>query len=168
MACHEIGHILGLEHSFVKGAVMYPYYAGFTPNFALAQDDEMGIQELYGKKQIIQTTTLSPTTKAILTGKTIATTTTKTTTRTTSTKTIITTTTTSNSLNPYLVKACTKTLEALFIGPRNNLFVLIDHSDLFEYDFTKNTWTPRRLLDIYPRYFYIRFILYTFVSSFYE
>jgi hypothetical protein len=140
-----------LEHSFVKGAVMYPYYAGFTPNFALAQDDEMGIQELYGKKQIIQTTTLSPTTKAILTGKTIATTTTKTTTRTTSTKTIITTTTTSNSLNPYLVKACTKTLEALFLGPRNNLFVLIDHSDLFEYDFTKNTWTPRRLLDIYPR-----------------
>ncbi len=129
---------------------MYPYYAGFVPNFALAPDDEMGIQELYGKKTIIQTT-ISPTTRALLTGKVTTTkyyvtsTTTKKITSTTSTKT---TTVTTNS---NLVKACTKTLEAIFLGPKNNIFVLIDHSDLFEYDATRNIWISRKLVDLYPR-----------------
>ncbi len=136
---------------------MYPYYAGYTYNFSLAQDDEMGIQELYGKKPMIHTT-ISPTTKVIITGKpNLSTTkhyaTTKTSLRTTITTAKTTTTTTNILLNPYLVKACTKTLEAVFLGPRNNIFVLIDHNDLFEYDIVKNTWTSRKLVDLYPRYF---------------
>ena len=48
VATHEIGHILGLDHSFVKDAVMYPYYGGFTLNFTLTTDDILGIQSLYG------------------------------------------------------------------------------------------------------------------------
>lgn len=44
VALHELGHSLGLDHSFVAGAVMEPYYAG--PR-GLSEDDVLGIQELY-------------------------------------------------------------------------------------------------------------------------
>jgi len=48
VACHEFGHLLGLEHSQVKGALMAPYY---NPAIALPQqkDDVTRIQRLYGK-----------------------------------------------------------------------------------------------------------------------
>jgi matrixin/putative peptidoglycan binding protein/hydrophobic W protein len=48
VALHEIGHLLGLEHSNVAGAVMNPFYAG--PRRALAQDDINGIRTLYGRR----------------------------------------------------------------------------------------------------------------------
>lgn len=47
VALHEMGHILGLAHSSVGGAVMYPFV---SPNFlkrALADDDKQGIRNLY-------------------------------------------------------------------------------------------------------------------------
>lgn len=48
VACHEIGHGLGLEHSRVKSALMAAYY---SRNIAKPQinDDIPRIQELYGK-----------------------------------------------------------------------------------------------------------------------
>lgn len=46
---HEFGHSLGLQHSNVQGAVMYPYYTGYVPNMQLHSDDIAGIQSLYGK-----------------------------------------------------------------------------------------------------------------------
>ena len=46
---HEFGHSLGLQHSNVQGAVMYPYYTGYVPNMELHSDDIAGIQSLYGK-----------------------------------------------------------------------------------------------------------------------
>ena len=47
VACHEIGHLLGLDHSNDKSALMYPYI-----NDALKprDDDVKKIQKLYGKK----------------------------------------------------------------------------------------------------------------------
>ena len=49
VATHEFGHALGIDHSNVKEAVMYPYYEGYVPNFSLRQDDIDAIQSLYGK-----------------------------------------------------------------------------------------------------------------------
>src|SRR4026207_1466550 len=46
VAAHEIGHTLGLAHSGVRNALMYPSYSG--PHRFLAEDDIAGVQELYG------------------------------------------------------------------------------------------------------------------------
>jgi peptidoglycan hydrolase-like protein with peptidoglycan-binding domain len=48
VAAHEFGHSLGLAHSTVSGALMYPYYGG--PSRALQSDDIAGIQALYGAR----------------------------------------------------------------------------------------------------------------------
>ncbi|XP_046458981.1 hatching enzyme-like isoform X1 [Daphnia pulex] len=50
VATHEFGHSLGLEHTHVTTAVMYPFY-GYSSDFKLDKDDIEGIQELYGKNQ---------------------------------------------------------------------------------------------------------------------
>lgn len=49
VALHEIGHSLGLEHSYKDGAVMTPDYPGFMSNYSLADDDVRALQVLYGK-----------------------------------------------------------------------------------------------------------------------
>lgn len=48
VACHEIGHLIGLDHSEKSGALMAPYY---NPRIATPQtkDDIPRAQELYGK-----------------------------------------------------------------------------------------------------------------------
>ncbi|KAK6139260.1 hypothetical protein DH2020_027000 [Rehmannia glutinosa] len=48
VAVHEIGHLLGLGHSSVEDAIMYPTISSGTRKVELANDDVMGIQELYG------------------------------------------------------------------------------------------------------------------------
>jgi len=45
VALHEIGHLLGLDHSSVGGSVMFPNYGGVRQN--LTQDDIDGIRQLY-------------------------------------------------------------------------------------------------------------------------
>ena len=45
----NLGHSLGLEHSRVREAVMYPWYTTYKPGFKLNDDDVLGIQLLYGK-----------------------------------------------------------------------------------------------------------------------
>jgi hypothetical protein len=46
MAAHEFGHSLGLSHSTVPGALMYPIYGG--PQRFLAADDIASIRAIYG------------------------------------------------------------------------------------------------------------------------
>jgi hypothetical protein len=48
VACHELGHALGLAHSSVAGALMWPAYSG--PQRFLAQDDVNGIRTIYGSR----------------------------------------------------------------------------------------------------------------------
>ena len=58
VAVHEFGHALGLDHSNVQSAIMYPFY---TPGMAanLHQDDINGIRAIYGKHVCIGQVTSS-------------------------------------------------------------------------------------------------------------
>ena len=57
VAAHEIGHALGLSHSFESDSLMYPVYQQFNASFVLSLDDQQNIQTLYGKPE---TTTSLP------------------------------------------------------------------------------------------------------------
>ena len=48
VALHEIGHLIGLNHSAVGGSVMFPSYSG--QRRALTQDDIDGGRALYGRR----------------------------------------------------------------------------------------------------------------------
>jgi predicted Zn-dependent protease len=48
VAAHEFGHSLGLSHSSVQGAIMFPYYQSIDGNYSLHSDDITGIQAIYG------------------------------------------------------------------------------------------------------------------------
>ena len=48
MSVHELGHSLGIAHSNVVGAVMYPTASRGAPYTGLAQDDILAIQYRYG------------------------------------------------------------------------------------------------------------------------
>jgi peptidoglycan hydrolase-like protein with peptidoglycan-binding domain len=50
VAAHEFGHSLGLAHSTVAGALMFPTYTG--PQRFLAQDDIDGIKSIYGVRLV--------------------------------------------------------------------------------------------------------------------
>ena len=50
VATHELGHSLGLDHTPVLGAIMYPYYQGFKEKIDLKYDDLLAIQSVYGGK----------------------------------------------------------------------------------------------------------------------
>jgi len=45
---HEIGHALGLDHTNVRGAMMYPYW-NRNGDYRMNRDDVNGMQRLYGR-----------------------------------------------------------------------------------------------------------------------
>ena len=49
-AAHELGHSLGLSHSYVRRSLMAPFYRGYEQDVKLDRDDIRGIQRLYGEK----------------------------------------------------------------------------------------------------------------------
>eukprot|EP00794_Sanderia_malayensis_P004808 gene4808-5438_t len=52
VAVHELGHSIGLDHSSVKGAVMFAWYqATQGKDFDLSPDDVDGAKSLYGARQ---------------------------------------------------------------------------------------------------------------------
>jgi hypothetical protein len=54
-ALHEIGHSLGLDHSYEPGSVMQPFYSGARRT--LHADDIAGVQSIYGVPEL---TTVTP------------------------------------------------------------------------------------------------------------
>lgn len=47
VAIHELGHSMGLEHSDVKDAIMYPFYRGYVKDVKLHSDDIAGMKYIY-------------------------------------------------------------------------------------------------------------------------
>uniref|UniRef100_A0ACD6ANS8 Uncharacterized protein n=1 Tax=Avena sativa TaxID=4498 RepID=A0ACD6ANS8_AVESA len=64
VAVHEIGHLLGLGHSSVEGAIMYPTITSRTRKVDLASDDVVGIQSLYGGNPDFKGVTPTPATSS--------------------------------------------------------------------------------------------------------
>lgn len=52
VAAHEFGHSLGLSHSDVEGALMYPWYQNLNEDSPLHEDDKRGIQYIYGESHM--------------------------------------------------------------------------------------------------------------------
>lgn len=53
LSVHELGHSLGLDHTYHPASVMFAYYPGYVEKLKLDSDDVAGIQALYGLPDVV-------------------------------------------------------------------------------------------------------------------
>ena len=135
VAAHEFGHALGLDHITTPGALMNPYYRGYTEKFSLSEADINDIQTLYGKKQkpLLPSVTSVPKPTTITTKKHSRGSTTNLTIQTITTKTtnkhlLITTSksyisTPRPNFDPTLITPCNSPINAAFYSMANIIIV---------------------------------------------
>jgi hypothetical protein len=131
VAVHEIGHALGLDHSYDENSIMYPSYQPMVKSNILPQSDRESIQRLYGRKQ---SSTATPST---------ARSTSTTSTTTTSTRRVITTTKDSATLpTGKSHPRCRLFLDAAFGHPDGTLHTF-NAGILWRYIPNESTWEDR-------------------------
>ena len=175
VAVHEIGHALGLEHTYDQRSIMYPFYQLLLKRSVFPQNDREAIQRLYGSKKSSTpaptTTTRRPTTKRTrtttrttkrTTTRPTTTTTKRTTTRATTTKAKTTTRTTTKArrttTSPRPVangkphSRCRVFLDTAFLHPDGTVHTFIAGT-LWRYVHWQRKWESRgtQTRDTYPK-----------------
>lgn len=130
---HEIGHALGLDHTYNTKSIMYPSYQPMAKSSILPQPDREAIQKVYGSKGSGATTS-----------STRSTTTTKSTTTTTTIRRISTATQSSSLSTPTggSHSRCRLFIDAAFLHP-DGTFHTLNAGILWRYLIDEEQWESR-------------------------
>ncbi|CAF1304725.1 unnamed protein product [Rotaria magnacalcarata] len=136
VAVHEIGHALGLDHTYNQDSIMFPSYQLMAKSNIIPRPDRDAIQGVYGKKQSSSGTTTTRST----------TTSTRSTTTTTTTR-RVTTTTTTRKRSPTIDTdtthpRCRMTLDAALDHPDGTLYTF-NAGIIWRYLPNEGTWDSR-------------------------
>ncbi|CAF1375406.1 unnamed protein product [Rotaria sordida] len=137
VASHEIGHALGLAHSYDQKALMYPFYQLMQPQDLLPKDDRDGIRALYGANSSNKPTTFASTTAKTTTKK-------KTTTSKSGKHTKTTTKKPQTTTEQTLAHdRCARYLDAVFGGGPDKWLYTLDYAHVWRYHPDFDRWDTR-------------------------